>query len=299
MPIAPPRALFASPETLSTASETLDAIYAGSVAAGPSRQRYFFVGVRDAGVFTIPQEGGRAFSSRLAAEAYVAGWDGGGGKHDLPASAPRPLREHLAMTFPTHVAMPPSSYKRPSYHARMLQSRQELGVSLLRYERKPKGGTGMWVAEKTSSPSSIPPTFSRAGLKKGVVMPVAAPGRLKSSSSVSSLKKKSTQSLTSLVDKRDTGESLLLPPKPGYLRRPSCSSTSSLESASVGELEECVREFEPIIVGLDGASERSIDTLSTRSGWSTETGQQQALARGGKKKRWREKMPKALARILS
>lgn len=104
--------------------------------AGPSSpSRYLFVAVRSGfrpGVYTDwtlaerqlidhPAPIFKTFSTRLAAEAYVAGWDGAG-RHSLPSSSPRPLREHLAMNFPTSVSSGSSSSKRPSYHARLLST---------------------------------------------------------------------------------------------------------------------------------------------------------------------------------
>ncbi|WVR04741.1 hypothetical protein IAU60_001752 [Kwoniella sp. DSM 27419] len=106
--------------------------------AGPSRnpQRYLYFAVRrghNAGVYTewhqaekqiidFPRPVFKTFSTRLAAEAFVAGWDGAG-RHSLPTSSPFPLREHLAMSFPGSVPMPsPSSSRRQSYHARLLSA---------------------------------------------------------------------------------------------------------------------------------------------------------------------------------
>lgn len=80
----------------------------------------------------------KTFSTRLAAEAFVAGWDGAG-RHALPvsypwltllgcthstkASSPRPLREHLAINFPAVVPLSTStSLRRPSYHAQLLST---------------------------------------------------------------------------------------------------------------------------------------------------------------------------------
>ncbi|KAK8847540.1 hypothetical protein IAR55_005398 [Kwoniella newhampshirensis] len=104
--------------------------------AGPSRspQRYLFFAVRkghQTGVYTEWYEAERqvyghpdpclkSFSTKLAAEAFVNGWDGAG-RHSLPPSTPRPLREHLAMSFPGSVNVAsPSSPRRQSYHARLL-----------------------------------------------------------------------------------------------------------------------------------------------------------------------------------
>lgn len=101
-------------------------------AAPSSRNRYYYIGVRSGkvpGVYTSwtdaekqmlmwPNPSYRTFSTRLAAEAYVTGWEGAG-RHSLPGSSPRPLREHLAMNFPQSASVTPSS-KRPSYHARLL-----------------------------------------------------------------------------------------------------------------------------------------------------------------------------------
>ncbi|OXB34996.1 hypothetical protein LQV05_001020 [Cryptococcus neoformans] len=106
--------------------------------AGPPRsaQRYLYFGVRrgfSSGVYTDWQEAEKqiadhpepalkTFSTRLAAEAYVSGWDGAG-RHSLPPSTPRPLREHLAMSFPGSVnVQAPASQRRQSYHARLLAS---------------------------------------------------------------------------------------------------------------------------------------------------------------------------------
>ncbi|WWD21631.1 hypothetical protein CI109_106117 [Kwoniella shandongensis] len=104
--------------------------------AGPSRspQRYLFFAVRRGhrtGVFTEWHQAERqvydhpdpclkSFSTKLAAEAFVNGWDGAG-RHSLPPSTPKPLREHLAMSFPGSVNVPsPSPARRQSYHARLL-----------------------------------------------------------------------------------------------------------------------------------------------------------------------------------
>ncbi|WWC68102.1 uncharacterized protein I206_102023 [Kwoniella pini CBS 10737] len=103
--------------------------------AGPSKspQRYLFFAVRKghkAGVYTVwheaerqvidyPQPIFRTFSTKLAAEAFVAGWDGAG-RHSLPSSTPRPLREHLAMSFPGSVNVSTSPTKRQPYHSRLL-----------------------------------------------------------------------------------------------------------------------------------------------------------------------------------
>ncbi|KAK6903544.1 hypothetical protein L486_03111 [Kwoniella mangroviensis CBS 10435] len=103
--------------------------------AGPSRhpQRYLFFAVRrgrQAGVYTVwheverqiedyPDPVFRTFSTKLAAEAFVRGWDGAG-RHSLPQSTPRPLREHLAMSFPGSVNISTSPGKRQSYHSRLL-----------------------------------------------------------------------------------------------------------------------------------------------------------------------------------
>ncbi|WVW78251.1 hypothetical protein I302_100204 [Kwoniella bestiolae CBS 10118] len=103
--------------------------------AGPSRQpqRYLFFAVRkghNAGVYTAwhevekqienyPEPVFRTFSTRLAAQAFVKGWDGAG-RHSLPQSTPRPLREHLAMSFPGSVNISTSPQKRQSYHSRLL-----------------------------------------------------------------------------------------------------------------------------------------------------------------------------------
>ncbi|ORY21292.1 hypothetical protein BCR39DRAFT_65544 [Naematelia encephala] len=108
--------------------------------AGPSsgHQRYLFVAVRKGhrpGVYTCwdlaeqqvinhPAPVFKTFSTRLAAEAFVAGWDGAG-RHSLPGSSPKPLREHLAMNFPSSVPYPspsPASSmpRRASYHTRLL-----------------------------------------------------------------------------------------------------------------------------------------------------------------------------------
>ncbi|WVF69667.1 hypothetical protein IAT40_004446 [Kwoniella sp. CBS 6097] len=107
--------------------------------AGPSRgpQRYLYFAVRrghKTGVFTHWHEVERiiidhpgplfkTFSTKLAAEAFVAGWDGAG-RHSLPSSSPYPLREHLAMSFPGSVPMPSSSSpgRRQAYHARLLNA---------------------------------------------------------------------------------------------------------------------------------------------------------------------------------
>ena len=104
--------------------------------AGPSRSRYMFIAVRSGrrpGVYTSwseaqkqvvnhPSAVYKTFSTRLAAEAFISGWDGAG-RHSLPSSSPRPLREHLAVTFPSACPpTPPSSVKRPSYHARLLHT---------------------------------------------------------------------------------------------------------------------------------------------------------------------------------
>ncbi|WVQ79918.1 hypothetical protein IAT38_002019 [Cryptococcus sp. DSM 104549] len=112
--------------------------------AGPSgsKQRYLYFAVRQGynpGVYTnwheaerqivnYPEPVVKTFSTKLAAEAYVSGWDGAG-RHSLPSSTPRPLREHLAMSFPGSVnahASPSSSLssapRRQSYHARLLAS---------------------------------------------------------------------------------------------------------------------------------------------------------------------------------
>ncbi|KJE02593.1 hypothetical protein I311_03783 [Cryptococcus gattii NT-10] len=107
-----------------------------------SEQRYLYFGVRRgfvSGVYTDwkeaqkqilnhPEPALKTFSTRLAAEAYVSGWDGAG-RHSLPPSTPRPLREHLAMSFPGSVnVQAPGSQRRPSYHARLLAaSSTELG----------------------------------------------------------------------------------------------------------------------------------------------------------------------------
>ncbi|WWC59625.1 uncharacterized protein I303_102184 [Kwoniella dejecticola CBS 10117] len=103
--------------------------------AGPSKspQRYLFFAVRQghkAGVYTVWHEAERqiidyprpvfkTFSTRLAAQAFVAGWDGAG-RHSLPSSTPRPLREHLAMSFPGSVNISTSPAKRQPYHSRLL-----------------------------------------------------------------------------------------------------------------------------------------------------------------------------------
>ncbi|WVQ98190.1 hypothetical protein IAU59_005312 [Kwoniella sp. CBS 9459] len=107
--------------------------------AGPSRgpQRYLYFAVRrghKTGVYTHWHEVERViighpgpeyktFSTKLAAEAFVAGWNGAG-RHSLPPSSPRPLREHLAMSFPGSVPMPSTSSpgRRQSYHARLLNA---------------------------------------------------------------------------------------------------------------------------------------------------------------------------------
>jgi hypothetical protein len=97
-------------------------------------QRFFYIGVRSGhtpGVYTQweaaerqlldhPDPIFKTFSTRLAAEAFIAGWDGAG-RHSLPPSSPRPLREHLAMTFPSAAAQP-SSARRHSYHARLMET---------------------------------------------------------------------------------------------------------------------------------------------------------------------------------
>ncbi|WWC86728.1 uncharacterized protein L201_001606 [Kwoniella dendrophila CBS 6074] len=103
--------------------------------AGPSRQpqRYLFFAIRKghkAGVYTVwyeaekqiinhPQPVYKTFSTRLAAQAFVAGWDGAG-RHSLPHSTPRPLREHLAMSFPGSVSMSTTPGRRQSYHSKLL-----------------------------------------------------------------------------------------------------------------------------------------------------------------------------------
>ncbi|OCF45723.1 hypothetical protein I317_00210 [Kwoniella heveanensis CBS 569] len=107
--------------------------------AGPSRgpQRYLYFAVRRGhrtGVFThwhevervvvdYPGPVFKTFSTRLAAEAFVAGWDGAG-RHSLPSSSPYPLREHLAMSFPGSVPMPSTSSpgRKQAYHARLLNT---------------------------------------------------------------------------------------------------------------------------------------------------------------------------------
>ncbi|TYJ56019.1 hypothetical protein B9479_003261 [Cryptococcus floricola] len=111
--------------------------------SGPSTspQRFLYFGVRRGtvpGVYTSwneattqvvnhPDPALKTFSSKLAAEAYVAGWDGAG-RHSLPSSTPRPLRDHLAMSFPGSVnAQSPASPRRQSYHARLLSMPSELG----------------------------------------------------------------------------------------------------------------------------------------------------------------------------
>ncbi|WVQ75910.1 hypothetical protein IAR50_005545 [Cryptococcus sp. DSM 104548] len=78
-------------------------------------------------VINHPDPALKTFSSKLAAEAYVAGWDGAG-RHSLPSSTPRPLRDHLAMSFPGSVnAASSASPRRQSYHARLLSTPSELG----------------------------------------------------------------------------------------------------------------------------------------------------------------------------
>ncbi|RXK40960.1 hypothetical protein M231_01808 [Tremella mesenterica] len=66
-----------------------------------------------------PEPSYKTFSTRLAAQAYVLGWEGAG-RHSLPGHCPRPLLEYLAMSFPNSVTLPSS--KRPSYHARLLSA---------------------------------------------------------------------------------------------------------------------------------------------------------------------------------
>ncbi|KAL7419314.1 hypothetical protein Q5752_006152 [Cryptotrichosporon argae] len=56
----------------------------------------------------------KAFSTRWAAHAFVLGWEGGG-RHSLPPSSPRLLREYLAMEY--GAAMPLSRPR--TYHARL------------------------------------------------------------------------------------------------------------------------------------------------------------------------------------
>ena len=78
----------------------------------------------------------------MAADAYIKGWDGAG-RHSVPVSSsaditwysltkqgscPKPLREHLAMNFPSSVPLSSSTPKRPSYHARLVASAPTLSV---------------------------------------------------------------------------------------------------------------------------------------------------------------------------
>ncbi|WRT64626.1 uncharacterized protein IL334_001559 [Kwoniella shivajii] len=120
--------------------------------AGPSRgpQRYLYFAVRKghtAGVYTAwyeaeaqiinhPEPVYKTFSTKLAAQAFVNGWDGAG-RHSLPASTPRPLREHLAMSFPGSVNISTSPAKRQSYHSRLLVTPNDFSPSPLDTTRPP------------------------------------------------------------------------------------------------------------------------------------------------------------------
>jgi hypothetical protein len=140
--------------------------------AGPSKggQRYMYIGIRSGetpAVYTdwkqaeaellvcrdsSPSDGSLAndqdhpnpvfktFSTKMAADAYIKGWDGAG-RHSVPVSislccreeadsqgsCPKPLREHLAMNFPSSVPLS-SNPKRPSYHARLVASAPSLSA---------------------------------------------------------------------------------------------------------------------------------------------------------------------------